>query len=121
MTGLFGAVSLDEGKTWTYRRLITDDGPAREIETMDGHPLILDSHRSERAGYCSVVQDAGGIIHLLSSRQHYAFNLDWLKSLPPPAPPLVDPKPERLTVASKLARQYEPRTLPTTDSMFKQP
>ena len=82
---------------------------------MDGHPLIMDSHRSERAGYCSVVQDRDGIIHLLSSRQHYAFNLDWLKSLPPPAPPLSRPSPGSVEVQASLERSYRPDGLPTRD------
>ena len=39
VTGLFGALSYDDGETWEYTRLITDDGEDRDIETMDGRPL----------------------------------------------------------------------------------
>ena len=38
-TGLFGALSYDDGETWEHTRLITDDGADRELETMDGRPL----------------------------------------------------------------------------------
>ncbi|MHC4526941.1 MAG: SUMF1/EgtB/PvdO family nonheme iron enzyme, partial [Planctomycetota bacterium] len=32
VTGMFGALSYDEGQTWPVRRLITDDGPARTVD-----------------------------------------------------------------------------------------
>ncbi len=38
---------------------------------------------AESKGYLSVCQTADGIIHLISSAQHYAFNLAWLKSTVP--------------------------------------
>jgi len=107
VSGLFGAVSLDEGKSWPWRRLITDDGPGREIETMDGDPIVMDAHNTESVGYLSVCQTANGIIHLLSSRQHYAFNLKWLMTLPPPAAAApVPPKPHRLSVRRHLSNTY---------------
>jgi hypothetical protein len=84
ITGLFGALSFDEGETWPCIRLISDDGPGREMETMDGRPFTMGFSSAEPGGYLSVCQAADGIIHLISSRQHYAFNLAWLKT-PPPA------------------------------------
>ena len=36
---MFSALSYDDGDTWVHIRLITDDGPDREIETMDGRPF----------------------------------------------------------------------------------
>ena len=116
VSGIYGAVSLDEGETWPYRRLITDDGPGREIEAMDGHPIILDAQNSEFSGYMSSCQSADGVIHLLSSREHYAFNLKWLMTLPPPPPP---PKPVRsarqLPVKSVLSNTYRFEGLPGQD------
>ncbi|GAH79371.1 unnamed protein product, partial [marine sediment metagenome] len=85
VSGLFAAVSLDEGKTWPYRRLVSDDGPGRYIETMDGDPITMDARNAEPTGYLSVCQSADGLVHLLSSRQHYAFNLKWLMTPPPSA------------------------------------
>jgi formylglycine-generating enzyme required for sulfatase activity len=82
--GLFGAVSFDDGDTWPARRLISDDGPGREVETTDGHIFEMSASVAEPGGYLSGCQDRTGMIHLISSRQHYSFNLAWLRS-PPPA------------------------------------
>ena len=84
--GLFAAVSEDEGKTWPYKRLVSDDGPGRTIECTDGGAITLSAHSAEYRGYLSVCQSTDGLIHLISSRNHYAFNLKWLKTPPPPAP-----------------------------------
>jgi hypothetical protein len=83
--GLFGAISEDGGKTWPYKRLITDDGPGRTIECTDGGAITLSANSSEYRGYMAVCQSLDGVIHLISSRNHYAFNLNWLKSTPGPA------------------------------------
>lgn len=80
VTGLFGALSYDDGETWTNIRLITDDGPDREIETMDGRPFIMGLNSAEPGGYLGVTQGRNGIIHLISSKQHYRFNYAWLKN-----------------------------------------
>lgn len=68
--GTFAALSLDDGKTWPYRKLIP-----RAVET----PWV-----SEKAGYLSCVQLPDGMIHLVSSSSYYRFNLAWLKT-PMPA------------------------------------
>jgi hypothetical protein len=114
ISGLFTSVSMDEGRTWPHKRLVFDDGPAREIQTMDGHMIEFSPHSSERVGYLSVCQTPDGLIHLLSSRQHYTFNLKWLTTRQPAAPR----RPAAATavwVARKqsLAKVYEPRELPS--------
>lgn len=81
-SGLFGALSFDEGKTWPVKRLITDDGPGRPVEAMDGRIFTMSMKNAEPGGYMSVCQSADGLINLISSRQHYAFNLEWLKTPP---------------------------------------
>ena len=86
VTGLFGAISYDEGVTWPKIRLISDDGPGREVEAMDGRKFTLSASSGEPNGYLSVCQGLDGVIHLISSQQHYAFNLKWLET-PPPAVP----------------------------------
>lgn len=86
ITGLFGALSYDDGKTWTKTRLISDDGPEREVEQMDGHPFKLSASSGEPKGYLSICQGLDGVIHLISSRQHYAFNLKWMETAPPAVP-----------------------------------
>ncbi|MHC4638516.1 MAG: SUMF1/EgtB/PvdO family nonheme iron enzyme [Planctomycetota bacterium] len=91
--GLFAAVSTDEGKTWPYKRLVTDDGPGRPVESTNGGFFIMSAGNSEYQGYCNGCQSADGLIHIISSRQHFTFNLKWLMT-PAPAPryPLVKVK-----------------------------
>ena len=76
--GMFAALSLDEGQTWPHIRLISDDGSGREIETMDGRLFTMSFDSAEPGGYLSVCQSADNLIHLITSQQHYAFNLAWL-------------------------------------------
>jgi len=113
VSGLFAAVSTDEGKTWPYRRLISDDGPGRDIETMDGHPVTMDSRFSEFVGYLSVCQTADNLIHLLSSRNHYTFNLKWLTTPPPATVSTAQPTAEKLSVRKHLSTTYKPGDLPS--------
>jgi hypothetical protein len=115
ISGLFTAVSTDEGKTWPYRRLVSDDGPGRDIETMDGHPVTMDAHYSEFVGYLTVCQSPDSIIHLLSSRNHYAFNLKWLTTLPPTAAPAAPVTARQLPARRSLPNVYRPKSLPTQD------
>jgi len=84
--GLFAALSYDDGKTWPARRLVSDDGPGREIETLDGRLVTMGLARAEPRGYLSVCQTKDDVVQLISSRQHYAFNLKWLETPPPAAP-----------------------------------
>ena len=86
ISGMFAALSLDEGETWPYRRLVSDDGPGRLVETTDGRPFIMGFSTAEPKGYLAACQTPDGVIHLISSRQHYEFNLKWLMT-PPPAEP----------------------------------
>ncbi len=81
--GLFGAVSYDGGLTWPHIRLITDDGPDRECKTTDGRSFTMGLSTAEPKGYLSVCQARNGVIHLISSWNHYEFNLKWLQTSPP--------------------------------------
>ena len=79
--GIFAAISLDEGETWPTGRLVTDDRPAHEVD--GGSPerdFTMSPERSEMRGYLAATQTPDGVIHLLSSAQHYEFNLAWLKT-----------------------------------------
>ena len=78
VTGLFAALSLDEGKTWPHVRLVSDDGPGRSVEAMDGRPFQMSVEAAEPLGYLAARQAENGVIHLITSKQHYAFNLAWL-------------------------------------------
>jgi len=88
VTGMFAALSYDDGKTWPHIRLVSHDGPDTTVETMDGRPFKLGFGSAEPGGYNSICQAANGVIHLISSRQHYEFNLKWLET-PAPAAPVV--------------------------------
>ncbi len=80
-SGLFAALSEDDGQSWEIHRLITDDGPPRIIDGGGNTgPFTLGPLSAEPRGYLSICQAADGVIHLISSKQHYAFNLAWLTS-----------------------------------------
>ena len=81
--GLYAALSYDEGKTWPKFRLISDDGPAREMETTDRGKFTMSAGSAEPRGYMSVCQAQNGVIHLITSWNHYAFNLKWIETPPP--------------------------------------
>ena len=86
-SGLFAALSDDEGQSWQVQRLITDDGPPRELEGGGNTGrFTLSATSAEPRGYLSICQAANGVIHLISSKQHYAFNLAWLRTPPPVEP-----------------------------------
>lgn len=76
--GMYAALSFDEGKTWPVKKLLTD-GKER---FMDGGAWTgffdMDGTHAEPRGYLAATQSPDGTIHLLSSRNHYRFNLPWL-------------------------------------------
>ena len=83
--GMFAALSLDEGKTWPIKRLITTGGPARKIDGGGNTGwFVMDENHAEPRGYLAATQTPDRLIHLISSKQHYVFNLAWLKQ-PMPA------------------------------------
>jgi hypothetical protein len=73
-SGLYAAVSYDEGKTWPDRRLVI--GPKEGITNNNGSPRNSN-------GYLAITQTRDGRIQLITSQNHYAFNLAWIKQLPP--------------------------------------
>ena len=75
--GMYAAVSFDDGKTWPVRKLLTPgagdfDGGAWTKQ------FTATPTRAEHAGYLAATQTPDGVIHLISSRLHYRFNLPWL-------------------------------------------
>ena len=78
--GLFAALSFDEGRTWPVRKLIVPDDTPQEI---DGgawtRKFAMDATHAEPKGYMAATQTPDGVIHLISSRLHYQFNLAWLR------------------------------------------
>ena len=75
--GLYAALSFDEGKTWTVKRLVVPE-KAIAAEGTDGGKLNISDTFAEQGGYLSMCQESNGKIHLLSSKNHYSFNLAWL-------------------------------------------
>ena len=78
--GMFAALSFDEGKTWPVKRLLTDGGPARELDGGGNTGrFTMDPTHAEPRGYLAATQTPDGLIHLISSKQHYVFNLAWIQ------------------------------------------
>lgn len=105
VSSLFGAVSFDDGKTWPVRRVISSGIEDRGAETIDRGRIRMSANWSEPQGYVSVCQSRDGVVHLLSSISHYAFNLAWLKQGQPQAPRMPREKP--LAVRLRLAQGWE--------------
>ena len=76
--GLFAALSRDEGATWPVRKLLSD-GRARELNGGAWtRAFPVDTTHAEPRGYLAATQTPDQMIHLISSRLHYRFNLEWL-------------------------------------------
>jgi hypothetical protein len=108
VSSVFGAVSYDDGRSWPVRRWITDVAPGepshQEI-TLDSGEIRMSETTGEPLGYLSVCQSPDGVIHLISSINHYAFNLPWLEAAQAESP--QQPKPKNLPVRAQLELGYE--------------
>jgi hypothetical protein len=76
--GLYAAVSHDDGRTWPWRKLVTPGSGTWDGGAWTG-AFTATSDQAEHAGYLAVTQSPDGLIHLISSRLHYQFNLAWLR------------------------------------------
>ena len=76
--GLYAALSYDDGKTWPVKKLLTDG----EERFLNGGAwtqfFLMDSTHAEPRGYLAATQTPDNVIHLVSSRLYYRFNLAWL-------------------------------------------
>ncbi|MHC4681061.1 MAG: sialidase family protein [Planctomycetota bacterium] len=73
-SGMFAALSFDEGESWPARKLLTPgkgeyDGGAWTKK------FTASPTQAEPKGYLAVTQTPDKLIHLISSRLHYRFNL----------------------------------------------
>lgn len=76
--GMFAALSFDEGKTWPVKKLLTD-GKTRYLDGGAWTGLfVMNDTLAEPRGYLAATQSPDRVIHLLSSKNHYRFNLAWL-------------------------------------------
>jgi hypothetical protein len=57
----------------------------RQFHGIDKNVFKLSDTRAEHNGYLAAVQTRDGRIHLITSKNHYVFNLAWLTQ-PPPLP-----------------------------------
>jgi sulfatase modifying factor 1 len=80
--GLFAALSYDEGKSWSRMKLLTDTKKEQTAKTTDGREFTMSPTSAEPQGYLSICQGGNGLIHLISSWNHYTFNLKWLETGP---------------------------------------
>lgn len=86
--GMYAAVSYDEGNTWPVKRLLTD-GVYRFLNGGAWTQFFeMDAHRAEPRGYLAGTQTPDNMIHLITSRFYYKFNLPWLEEVKEPAIPL---------------------------------
>ncbi len=83
--GLYTSLSYDDGQTWTKRRLVYDGGPPREFMALDQAKFTLTDTDAEPRGYMACKQARNGVVHLITSINHYAFNQKWLESPTPAA------------------------------------
>ena len=109
---LIVAVSYDDGQTWPERRLLTDGRGDHGITGISNARIYMGPGAAEPTGYVSITQARNGVIHVISSMNHYALNLAWIKAGPPnPSPmPSVRPLRARSLLAVSLSpvqmRQY---------------
>jgi hypothetical protein len=75
--GMFAALSFDDGETWSVRKLLTPGSGEFDGGAHTGR-FTSTPTRAEHAGYLAATQSPDGVIHLISSRLHYRFNLAWL-------------------------------------------
>jgi hypothetical protein len=75
--GLYVALSYDEGKTWPVRKLITP-GTGEYDGGAWTKTFKTDATHAEPRGYLAATQSPDNVIHLISSKLHYRFNLAWL-------------------------------------------
>ena len=83
--GMYAALSYDEGQSWSLIRLVSD-GIEREVFSRKNKYFTMTATASEGGGYLASCQSADSVIHVVSNRVEYAFNLKWLETLPPTKP-----------------------------------
>lgn len=77
--GMYAALSYDEGKTWPVKRLLTD-GVYRFLNGGAWTQFFeMDESHAEPRGYLAGTQTPDNMIHLVTSRFYYKFNLEWVK------------------------------------------
>jgi len=73
-------ISYDDGKTWPVRRILSNETQDRGVTGMSNGRVYLGPGNSEPTGYVTITQARNGLIHVVSSMNHYEFNLKWVES-----------------------------------------
>lgn len=83
--GAYAAISEDGGKTWPYKRILTDITDD-EVRVLNGYgntkEFKMTQYMAEPKGYLTGIQTSDGMIHVLSSAFEYTFNEAWVKDGP---------------------------------------
>jgi formylglycine-generating enzyme len=79
VSGLYAALSFDEGKTWPakYRKIISDDSGDIEIAPWQRKATLIQT-AGQPEGYMSATQTPDGMIYLTDGKIVYSYNLSWL-------------------------------------------
>ena len=78
-SGMTLFLSYDEGQSWTKGKLLTDGSGKTIAGGAWTGDFIMDAAHAEPKGYFACTQTPDGVIHLISSRLHYRFNLPWIE------------------------------------------
>ena len=108
---LIVAVSYDDGQTWPDRRLLTDGNGDHGIAGISNARVYMGLGAAEPTGYVSITQARNGVIHVISSMNHYAFNLAWIKAAPSHPSPM--PAVRQLASKSLLTVSLSPEQMQT--------
>jgi len=85
-------ISYDDGTTWPDRRILTDGKGDHGVTSMSNGRIYMGPGASEPVGYVTITQARNGVIHVISSMNHYAFNLAWVKAAPKDPSPMPTAK-----------------------------
>lgn len=88
VTGVYCALSFDEGHSWDTRKLVTTNltEEGKIVQGRDHSSFKMSHNSSEPDGYMAATVTDDGMIHLITSQNSYSFNLAWLKAKASPAP-----------------------------------
>ncbi len=76
--GMYAALSYDDGGTWSVHKLLTP-GQGAFPPSGNTRAFTATATQAEPAGYLAATQTPDRVIHLISSRLHYRFDLKWLE------------------------------------------
>ncbi|AFL87470.1 hypothetical protein Terro_1154 [Terriglobus roseus DSM 18391] len=103
-------ISYDEGMTWPVRRVLSNEKTDCGVTGMSHGRVYLGPGYAEPTAYCSILQARNGVIHVLSSMNHYAFNLKWVESgehWPQAMPSRVDLPVKKVLAVTLSAQQMQ--------------